>query len=121
MSVFDTYDVSFVSTYSCVAKSVGMSDFSASSPSLIQLSGPGMYGLVQTFPSDVWNVFAFSAASRDGHSSTDLSPQSEPRIYQNVLSTTSTTLHVSSTLPSLSVHGPYVPGAEESVLTSPFP
>lgn len=58
MSVFDTYDVSFVSTYSCVAKSVGMSDFSASSPALIQLSAPGVYVRVQTTPVVVVNVFA---------------------------------------------------------------
>lgn len=59
MSVFDTYDVSFVSTYSCVAKPLGMSDFSASSPSFVQVSAPGVYVRVQTTPTVVVNVFAF--------------------------------------------------------------
>ena len=58
MSVFDTYEVSFVSTYSCVAKSVGMSDLSASSPALIQLSAPGVYVRVQTAPAYVVKLFA---------------------------------------------------------------
>lgn len=58
MSVFDTYEVSFWSTYSCVAKSAGMSDLSASSPALIQLSAPGVYVRVQTTPTVVVNVFA---------------------------------------------------------------
>lgn len=59
MSVFDTYEVSFVSTYSCVANPLGMSDFSASSPALIQLSAPGVYVLVQTAPTVVLKLFAF--------------------------------------------------------------
>ena len=59
MSVFDTYEVSFVSTYSCVAKPLGMSDFSASSPSFVQVSTPGMYERVQTAPAYVVKLFAF--------------------------------------------------------------
>ena len=58
MSVFDTYEVSFWSTYSCVAKSVGMSDFSASSSTFVQLSGPGVYVRVQTTPTVVLKLFA---------------------------------------------------------------
>ena len=58
MSVFVTYEDSFWSTYSCVAKSVGMSDLSASSPALIQLSAPGVYERVQTTPTVVLKVFA---------------------------------------------------------------
>lgn len=59
MSVFDTYEVSFWSTYSCVAKPSGMSDFSASSPAFVHVSAPGVYGRVQTTPTVVVNVFAF--------------------------------------------------------------
>ena len=59
MSVFDTYEVSFWSTYSCVAKPFGMSDFSASSPSFVQVSAPGVYVLVQTAPAYVLKLFAF--------------------------------------------------------------
>ena len=72
MSVFDTYEVSFWSTYSCVANPFGMSDFSASSPAFVQVSAPGVYVLVQTAPAVVVNVFAFSASSRDAHVSSDL-------------------------------------------------
>ena len=58
MSVFDTYEVSFWSTYSCVAKSIGMSDLSASSSTFVHVSAPGVYVLVQTAPTVVLKVFA---------------------------------------------------------------
>ena len=58
MSVFDTYEVSFWSTYSCVAKPLGMSDLSASSPAFVHVSAPGVYERVQTAPVVVVNVFA---------------------------------------------------------------
>ena len=59
MSVFDTYEVSFVSTYSCVANPAGMSDLSASSPAFVQVSAPGVYVLVQRTPAYVVKLFAF--------------------------------------------------------------
>ena len=97
-----------------------MSDFSASSPSFVQVSAPGVYVLVQTAPAVVVNVFAFSASSRELYLSSEI-PLPASLLHANTLADTSVTCHVSSTFPSLSVHGPYVPGAEESVLTSPFP
>ena len=120
MSVFDTYEVSFVSTYSCVAKPLGMSDLSASSPFFVQVSAPGVYERVQTTPVYVVKLFAFSASSRELYLSLEI-PLPASLVHANTLADTSVTRQVSSTLPSLSVHGPYVPGAEESVLTSPFP